>query len=99
VHVTLTRVDSGVQPTDTATIVAEEMLGWLRDLEGYKGFLMLSGGGTTIGMTFWDSREAAERNSSVRKEFVERISSVAGVEIQERIELEVRFADLPGFAA
>jgi hypothetical protein len=99
VHVTLTRVDSGDQPTDTATIVAEEMHGWLRDLEGYQGFLMLSGGGTTIGMAFWESREAAERNSTTRKEFVERISSVAGVEIQERLELEVRFSDLTGVSA
>jgi hypothetical protein len=99
VHATLTRVNSGDQPSDIATIVAEEMHPWLRDLEGYRGFVMLSGGGTTIGMALWENREAAERNSVTRAEFIERISSIAGVEIEERLDLEVRFADLPAVSA
>jgi hypothetical protein len=94
VHVTLTRVNSTSQPAENATIVAEEMHGWLRDIEGYEGFLMLSREGETIGLAFWESRDVAERHGALRKEFVERMTSVAGVEIEERIDLDVRFAQL-----
>jgi hypothetical protein len=37
VHVTLTRVTSSDQPIDDATIVAEEMERWLRDVAVYRG--------------------------------------------------------------
>jgi hypothetical protein len=94
VHVTMTRVGTGEQPIATATIVGEEMLRWLRDLDGFVGSLMLSREGTTLSLTFWESAQAAERHRAVRNEFRERITTVAGVEIQEVEELEVTFAQL-----
>jgi hypothetical protein len=90
----MTRVGTGEQPIATATIVGEEMLRWLRDLDGFVGSLMLSREGTTLSLTFWESAEAAERHRAVRSEFRERITTVAGVEIQEVEELEVTFAQL-----
>ena len=93
-HVTMTRVGTGEQPIATATIVGEEMLRWLRDLDGFVGSLMLSREGTTLSLTFWESAEAAERHRAVRNGFRERITTVAGVEIQEVEELEVTFAQL-----
>lgn len=93
-HVTLTRVGTGEQPIATATIVGEEMLRWLRDLEGFVGSLMLSREGMTLSLTFWESAETAERHRAVRNDFRERITTVAGVEIQEVEELEVTFAQL-----
>lgn len=93
-HVTMTRVGTGEQPIATATIVGEEMLRWLRDLEGFVGSLMLSREGTTLSLTFWESAEVAERHRAVRTGFRERITTVAGVEIQEVEELEVTFAQL-----
>jgi hypothetical protein len=92
--VTSTRVSTSDQPIERATIVAQEMMTWLRDIEGFEGFLMLSREGTTIGMSFWQSREAAERNRVVRMQFIERISSVVGVEIEEMVEYELTFAEL-----
>jgi hypothetical protein len=92
--VTCTRVSTSDQPIENATIVAQEMTSWLRDIEGFEGFLMLSREGTTVGMSFWESREAAERHRVVRMQFIERISSVAGVEVEEMIEYELTFADL-----
>jgi hypothetical protein len=94
VHVTLTRVDSTDQPPENARIVAEEMHGWLADIEGYEGMLMLARETETIGLTFWRSREDAERNSALRLEFLERIVSVAGVRMEERIDLDLRFSQL-----
>jgi hypothetical protein len=47
--------------------------------------LMLYRPGTTIGLTFWEDREVAERAVSLRMQFLERIASVADVEI-DRVE-------------
>jgi hypothetical protein len=92
--VTSTRVRTSDQPIENATIVAQEMTGWLRDIDGFEGFLMLSREGTTVGIAFWESREAAERHRVVRMQFIERISSVVGVEIEEMVEYELTFAEL-----
>lgn len=94
VHVTVTRVNTGDQPISLATIVGEEMHRWLRDLEGFAGFLVLSREGTTLGLTFWESAEIAERYRTTRTEFRERMTSVAGVQIEEVLEYELMFGQL-----
>ena len=81
------------QPVEDATIVAEEMVRWLRDIEGFDGFLMLTGEGSAIGLTFWESREVAARHQVARGQFIERMLSIAGVEIEERADFEVAFAE------
>ena len=88
----MVRVGTGEQDISTATIVGEEMFRWLRDLEGFVGFTMLSRTGTTLAITFWESAEVAARHRSVREEFRDRITAVAGVEIQDVEEFEVTFA-------
>jgi hypothetical protein len=93
-HVTISRVGTGDQDISTATIVGEEMLRWLRDLDGFVGSLMLSRPGTTLSLTFWESAEVAERQQAVRREFRDRITAVAGVELQEVEDFEVTFAHL-----
>jgi hypothetical protein len=92
VHVTIVRVGTGEQDIATATIVGDEMLRWLRDLDGFVGLLMLSRTGTTLGMTIWESAEVASQHRAVREEFRERISAVAQVEIETVEEFEVTFA-------
>jgi len=94
VYVTMTRVDTKDEPIENSAIMAEELLRWLRDIEGFDGFLMLSREGTSIGLTFWESREVAERNRVARTQFVGRMMSVANVEIEERNDFEVVFAEL-----
>lgn len=93
-YVSFTRVDTTTSPVENAAIVAEEMLGWLRDIDGFEGFLMLQGETTAIGLTFWESREVADRHRVARMQFVERMSTVAGVRIEERLDFEVAFAAL-----
>ena len=92
--VSLTRVKTSDQPVGNATIVAEEMVRWLREIEGFHGMLMLSREGTTLGLTFWESREIAERHRVPRMQFVERMTAVAGVEIEEILDYDVTFAEL-----
>jgi hypothetical protein len=94
VHVSLTRVNTSEQPITNATIVAEEMLRWLRDIEGFQGLLILSREGSTLGLTFWESREVAEQHRVARMEFLQRMMSIAEVEVEEVLDYEVMFSHL-----
>jgi hypothetical protein len=93
-HVSFTRVKTSDQPIENASIVGEEMLRWLRETEGFEGLLILSREGQSIGLTFWESREVAERHRVARMEFLERMMGVANVEIEEILDYDVTFAQL-----
>jgi hypothetical protein len=94
VHVSLTRVKTGDQPIENATIVGEEMLRWFRETEGFEGLIILSHEGESIGLTFWKSREVAERHLVSRMQFRDRIMAAAGVEVQETVDYDLTFAEL-----
>ena len=94
VYVSFTRVNTADQPPENAVIVAEEMLRWLRDIDGFDGLLIISREGTTLGLTFWESREIAQRHRVARMQFLDRMTSVAGVEVEETDEFEVSLAEL-----
>src|SRR5206468_3582991 len=81
VYATITRVATGGQQLQNATIVGEEMTGWLSEMQGFQGMLMLSRDGETLGISFWASQEDMDRQGALRAEFVERIAAVAQVEI------------------
>ena len=93
-HVRFTRISTADQPIDRATIVAEEMLGWLRDMEGFRGLLTLSREGTTLGLTFWESRELSDSHLPTRMEFLGRMTSMADVQVEESDDYELTFAYL-----
>ena len=93
-YVTVTTVDTAGEPIENAPIVAEEMERWLRETDGFEGFLLLAGEGKAIGLAFWASREVAERHRVARTQFRERILSIAGVRIEEVVDYEVVFARL-----
>ena len=96
-HVRFTRINTADQPIDRATIVAEEMLGWLRDMEGFRGLVTLSREGTTLGITFWESRELSDRHLPTRMEFLRRMTSMADVQVEESDDYDLTFAYLaPG---
>jgi hypothetical protein len=87
-------VNSAGQPAENATMVAEEMNRWLRDIDGYHGFLMLSADDTTVGLTVWESKTVADLHREARLQFIERMTSIAGVQVEEIVEYDVAFADL-----
>jgi hypothetical protein len=97
-HVTVTRVNTFDQPIATASIVGEEMHRWLSDLEGFVGFLVVSREGTSLGLTFWESSEIAERSRASRAEFRDKMIGIAGVEIEEVVEYDAMFAALPAIS-
>ena len=92
--VSLTRAKTSDEPIENATVVAEEMERWLKEIEGFEGFLMLSREGTSVGLTFWQSREVAEHHRAARMQFIERMLSVAGVEVEEILDFDVTYARL-----
>jgi hypothetical protein len=94
VYVHLTRVKNEDPAVESAAIVAEEMVRWLRDIEGFDGFLMLTKEGTAIGLSFWESPEVAARHRVARMQFIERMTSIAGVELEGTVDYEVAFAAL-----
>ena len=101
VAVTRTKGPPG-QPLEVATIAGEEMLPWLRDIEGFDGLLMLSNedDATTLVLTFWADREVAERHRAARTRLREGVTAAAQVTIEEATGYEVTFAHVgPRLAA
>ena len=98
--VTVTTADTTGEPIENASVVGEEMDRWLRDADGFEGFLLLATEGKAVGLAFWASREVAERHSHARTQFRERMLSIAGVQIEEVVDYEVAFARFgPGLIA
>jgi hypothetical protein len=94
VFVTFTRASTGAEPIEYAGMVGEEIESWLRDIDGFEGFMMLSREGTSIGLSFWRSREIAERHRVARMQFIERMTGAAGVKVEEILDFDVTFARL-----
>jgi heme-degrading monooxygenase HmoA len=97
VHVTVTRTKAPPdQPIEIATIAGEEMLPWLRQIQGFEGLLMLSNDeeGITLTLSFWESREVADEHWAARAEFRDRVTSAVDVKIEETVDYEVTFAHL-----
>jgi heme-degrading monooxygenase HmoA len=97
VYVSLTKTrGSPEQPIEIATIAGEEMLPWLRDIEGFEGLLMLSNDaeGTTLVLTFWEDRQVAERHRTARMQFRDRVTATVNVEVAETGDYEVTFSHL-----
>jgi hypothetical protein len=95
VTVTTTR-GSPVQPLDVATIAGEEMLPWLREIDGFEGLLMLSeeSDGTTLVLTFWSDRRIADEHRVARERFRDGITAAVGVRVLDVADYELTFADL-----
>lgn len=100
-HVSITRThDPRSQPVELATITGEEMLPWLREIEGFEGLVMLSSAetGTTLVLTFWESQEIAEKHGEARRQFRESITSAVNVEVVETNGYDLTFAHLGPWA-
>ncbi|MBA2295318.1 MAG: hypothetical protein H0W16_09310 [Actinobacteria bacterium] len=102
-YVSVTRTKDPLdQSIELATIAGEEMVPWLRQIDGFEGLLMLSNEteGATLVLSFWESREVAEAHRVARMQFRDRITSALSVEVVETTGFEVSFAQLgPRIAA
>jgi hypothetical protein len=84
--------------TATAGMAAESLISWLREFDGYKGFIVLADeeGRTARFMTFWEDRHALEKSAQGRKQVRERLAKTAGVDIESARAYTVLMVD--GFA-
>jgi heme-degrading monooxygenase HmoA len=96
-HVTVTTTKGALdQPAEIARLAGEEMLPWLRGIEGFHGILMLFDEveARTLVVTFWESREIADQHLAARASFRERITSTVDVQVEDVTDYELMFADL-----
>ena len=94
VYVSLTRAKITDQPVEDAKIVAEEMVRWLRDIEGFDGFLMLTGESSAIGSP---SGRAVRSRLGIRSPAGSSSSACCRSResaLEERADFEVAFADV-----
>jgi hypothetical protein len=94
--VSITRCDTRDSPVEEGPIIGEEMDGWLRGLDGYRGLVVLTREGEALGLAFWESEEAAERHGAARAEFRERMLAIAGVTIESVDGFDVAFSRVEG---
>jgi hypothetical protein len=87
---------STADPLGVGAVVSEAMHGWLSEMDGYEGLLMLVEveTDTTLVLSFWESEEVAERQRHARLQFRDRITATVDVEVQETVGYEVAFARL-----
>jgi hypothetical protein len=78
-----------------AAMAGESLLPWIRQFEGYKGFIVLADRETSTAhfMTLWNSREALERSAHSRKQVREQLAKTAGAEIASAGAYTVILAD------
>ena len=79
---------------EEAVMVGETMVTWLRDVEGFEGFLMLTDEetGSVQVIALWESKDVAEHHRVARARLRERISATAGVEVEETVGFDVPYA-------
>jgi hypothetical protein len=70
---------------------------WLRDLDGFQGFLLPANEEQALEITFWASREVAEHCASMRSTFRERVLSLPRVPIADVVDYDVAFARFARF--
>jgi hypothetical protein len=68
----------------TAGMAGESLVSWLRQFDGYKGFIVLSDeeSGTARFMTFWADRHALEKSAHGRAQVRDQLAKTAGVDIE-----------------
>lgn len=101
-HASMTTTHGSAEDmTGVAAMAGESMLDWLRDLDGFRGLLMLSNDdtGTTHVITFWENAEIAERSRVTRLNLRDRITAAVDVEVQETEPYDVSFAALSSFGS
>jgi heme-degrading monooxygenase HmoA len=81
---------------EVAVMVGETMVTWLRDIEGFKGMLMLTDDeGTVQVIALWENEQVAERHREARRTLRERVSATVEVHLEETVGWDVPFSFLP----
>jgi hypothetical protein len=96
VYASLVTVNGAMEDfDDIAAMAGESLLPWIRQFEGYRGFMVLANAESGVAhfMTLWDSIEAVERSAQSRKEVREQLAKTAGAEIASAGTFSILLAD------
>ena len=79
----------------TVEMVSEAMLSWLKEIDGYRGLLVLADqeSNSACFMTFWESEEALARSRASRASMRDQLAATAGGELLTADEYGVVFRD------
>jgi hypothetical protein len=84
-YASMVTVNGAMEDFDNiATMAGESLLPWIRQFEGYKGFIVLANNETGAAhfMTLWDSLEAVEKSAHSRAQVRDQLAKTAGAEIE-----------------
>ncbi len=81
---------------DVGRMTGDAMRGWLADLEGFRGLMILTDEPNEVGhvVTFWDSEEAVAKSRATRRTMRERLATTVGVEVTAYEEFAVAILEL-----
>ena len=88
------RVDDA---NEVAAMAGEAMDSWLSEIDGYGGLLMLVAeeSGSVQAISFWESREVADRHREARMRLRDRVTETVSVEVERTEDYEVVFSRFP----
>jgi heme-degrading monooxygenase HmoA len=83
---------------EVARMAGEQIEGWLRDFEGYRGVLVLTdeAGDQAMMITFWETAEAEVRARAPRGAMRDQVAATAGMTVEGMRVYEVPVADVAG---
>jgi heme-degrading monooxygenase HmoA len=83
---------------EVARMAGEQIEGWLRDFEGYRGVLVLTdeAGNQAMMITFWETAEAEARARAPRGAMRDQVAATAGMTVEGMRVYEVPVADVSG---
>jgi len=69
---------------DTGTVAGQAVLPWLQELDGFRGMMILTDESQEKArvLTFWESRDHAERSLTTRHQLRDRMAATVGMEIE-----------------
>jgi heme-degrading monooxygenase HmoA len=69
---------------DTGTVAGEAVLPWLQEMDGFRGMMILTDESQEKArvLTFWESRDHAERSLTTRHQLRDRMAAAVGMEIE-----------------
>jgi heme-degrading monooxygenase HmoA len=98
VYATLTTTKGTTEAMlETAAVVGEALHGWLGDIDGFEGMVLLCNEetGVTHLLSLWASQAVAERHEHARRQFRDRVTATVDVEVQGTHGYDVAFARPP----
>jgi hypothetical protein len=83
-------------PADTARLVGKDLVPWLREYDGFRGVLVLTGEEKHKVITLWDTPHDEARSRPARLSMHESVSAAAGMSLVDYEVYELPVLDVLG---